>query len=43
MAGETYDDERKGAPDEFLSHPKWHRFLVAIAGPFMNILLAVIF
>ncbi len=42
MAGEVYDEERKGSPDEFLSHPKWHRFLVAIAGPFMNILLAVI-
>lgn len=42
MAGETFDEECKGAPDEFLSHPKWHRFLVAVAGPFMNILLAVI-
>jgi regulator of sigma E protease len=41
MAGETFDDERQGAPDEFLSHPKWHRFLVAIAGPFMNVVLAV--
>jgi regulator of sigma E protease len=41
MAGETYDDERKGAEDEFLSHPKWHRFLVAVAGPLMNIALAV--
>jgi regulator of sigma E protease len=41
MAGETYDDERQGDPDEFLSHPKWHRFLVAAAGPCMNILLAV--
>lgn len=41
MAGETYDEERKGEPDEFLSHPKWHRFLVAVAGPFMNIMLAV--
>ena len=41
MAGETFDEERKGEPDEFLSHPKWHRFLVAVAGPFMNILLAV--
>ena len=41
MAGETFDEERKGDPDEFLSHPKWHRFLVAVAGPFMNILLAV--
>lgn len=42
MAGETFDEERKGAPDEFLSHPKWHRFLVALSGPFMNILLAVV-
>jgi len=41
MAGETYDSEREGAPDEFLSHPRWHRFLVAISGPLMNILLAV--
>ena len=41
MAGETYDEERKGEPEEFLSHPKWHRFLVAVSGPFMNILLAV--
>jgi regulator of sigma E protease len=41
MAGEAYG-EQKGAPDEFLSHPKWHRFLVAVAGPMMNILLAVL-
>src|SRR5512139_1414299 len=41
MAGETFDQERQGEPDEFLSHPKLHRFLVAVAGPFMNILLAV--
>jgi regulator of sigma E protease len=42
MAGETFDEDRKGEPDEFLSHPKWHRFLVAVSGPFMNILLAVV-
>ncbi len=41
MAGEAFGEERQGAPDEFLSHPKWHRFLVALAGPVMNILLAV--
>lgn len=41
MAGETFDDERRGAADEFLSHPKWHRFLVALAGPTMNIGLAI--
>ena len=42
MAGENYDEDRKGAPDEFLSRPKSHRFLVAIAGPCMNILLAIV-
>lgn len=42
MAGETYDTERDGAPDEFLSHPRWHRFLVAVTGPLMNICLAVV-
>src|SRR5512136_1198527 len=41
MAGETFDESRQGAPDEFLSHPKRHRFLVALAGPFMNIILAI--
>ena len=41
MAGETFDEERQGSPDEFQSHPRWHRFLVAIAGPFMNVVLAV--
>jgi len=42
MAGETPYDEPSGSEDEFLSHPKWHRFLVALAGPFMNITLAVV-
>src|SRR5512135_633236 len=42
MAGEAFDEDRQGAPDEFLSHPKWHRLLVALAGPVMNILLAVV-
>jgi regulator of sigma E protease len=42
MAGENIGDERMGAPDEFLSHPKWHRFLVAVAGPVMNIIVALL-
>jgi len=42
MAGEAFDEERQGTPDEFLSHPRWHRFLVALSGPFMNIVLAVV-
>src|SRR5947209_18688374 len=40
MSGENPMDERTGDPGEFLSHPKWQRFVVAIAGPTMNILLA---
>src|SRR6187401_2575268 len=42
MAGETTADERQGAPDEFLSKSKWVRFQVYLAGPAMNVLLAVI-
>jgi regulator of sigma E protease len=41
MSGENPMDERTGDPREFLSHPRWHRFLIAIAGPSMNILLAI--
>jgi regulator of sigma E protease len=41
MSGENPMDERTNDPGEFLSHPRWHRFLIAIAGPFMNIMLAV--
>ena len=42
MSGENPLDERTGDPREFLSHSRWHRFLIAIAGPTMNILLAVV-
>jgi regulator of sigma E protease len=41
MSGENPMDERTGDPREFLSHPRWHRFIIAIAGPMMNILLAI--
>jgi regulator of sigma E protease len=41
MSGENPMDERTGDPAEFLSHSRWHRFLIAIAGPAMNILLAI--
>ena len=41
MSGENPMDERTGDPGEFLSHPRWQRFVIAIAGPFMNIVLAV--
>ncbi len=41
MSGENPMDTRTGDQREFMSHPRWHRFLIAAAGPFMNILLAV--
>jgi regulator of sigma E protease len=40
MAGDNPVEERSGAPDEFLSKPRWVRVLIAIAGPAMNIVLA---
>jgi regulator of sigma E protease len=42
MSGENPMDDRTGDPAEFMSHPRWHRFLIAIAGPSMNILLAIV-
>jgi regulator of sigma E protease len=42
LAGETVEDAQTGAPDEFLSKSKWVRFQVYVAGPVMNILLALI-
>src|SRR5450759_560886 len=42
MAGENPLESRSGAPDEFMSHPRWQRFVIAVAGPAMNILLAVV-
>ena len=42
MAGENPDDPHTGADDEFLAKSKWQRFQILIAGPAMNILLAVV-
>jgi regulator of sigma E protease len=42
MAGETPDDPRSGAADEFLSKTKWQRFQILIMGPVMNIVLALV-
>jgi regulator of sigma E protease len=41
ITGAGVDSEATGAPDEFLSKPKWQRFLILFAGPFMNLLIAV--
>lgn len=42
MSGENPMEERTGDPGEFTSHPRWQRFLIAIAGPAMNIILAIV-
>jgi regulator of sigma E protease len=40
MAGESPEETRTGAPDEFLSKSKWERFQVLVMGPIMNLALA---
>jgi regulator of sigma E protease len=42
LAGETAEDKPSGDPTEFLSKSKWVRFQVYLAGPIMNIGLALI-
>jgi regulator of sigma E protease len=42
LAGETVQDQRTGEPDEFLSKSKWVRFQVYLAGPVMNLGLALV-
>ena len=43
MAGDNPEEGRSGDPDEFLSRPKWQRFLILLAGPGMNLVIAVAF
>ena len=42
MAGFSPDDRLEGKDDEFLSKTKWQRFQILIAGPAMNVILAVV-
>src|SRR5205807_2195966 len=42
MAGDNPTEERKGDPDEFLSKPRWQRAIIAVAGPTMNIVMAIV-
>jgi regulator of sigma E protease len=42
MAGDNPAEERTGEPFEFLSRPRWQRFIIAIAGPAANILLTFV-
>ena len=43
MAGDSPEENVPGNPDEFLSKPKWQRFLILVAGPAMNVLIAIVF
>jgi regulator of sigma E protease len=42
MAGDDPSAERHGDPGEFLSKPRWQRFVIVVMGPVMNILLALV-
>ena len=41
MAGEQATDEDIDDPRAFLAKPRWQRLIIAFAGPFMNIVLAI--
>ncbi len=41
MAGDTPEENKPQNPDEFLSKPKWQRFLILLAGPLMNLFIAI--
>ena len=41
MAGEQIGDEHAGDPGSLLGKPRWQRLIIAFAGPFMNVALAV--
>jgi regulator of sigma E protease len=41
MAGEQVTDEGVDDPRSFLAKPRWQRLVIAFAGPFMNVVLAV--
>src|SRR5579872_1940049 len=41
MAGEQVTDENTDDPRSFLAKPRWQRLIIAFAGPFMNMVLAV--
>lgn len=43
MAGDTPEENVPANPEEFLSKPKWQRFLILFAGPFMNLFIAIAF
>jgi regulator of sigma E protease len=42
MAGDDPSETRQGDGGEFLSQPRWKRFVIVVMGPAMNVLLAVV-
>ncbi len=42
MAGEDPSEPSQNDPGEFFAHPRWQRFFIAIMGPAMNVLTAVL-
>jgi regulator of sigma E protease len=42
MSGEQPGDEAASDPLAFLAKPRWQRLIIAFAGPFMNVILAVV-
>jgi regulator of sigma E protease len=42
MAGDDPSEVREGDPDEFLAKPRWQRFIIAVMGPTMNVLMAIL-
>jgi regulator of sigma E protease len=41
MTGEQPGDDNADDPNSFLAKPRWQRLIIAFAGPFMNVVLAV--
>mgnify|MGYP001137932042 CR=1 FL=1 len=42
MQGEQPGDQASADPRSFLAKPRWQRLIIALAGPFMNVVLAVV-
>jgi regulator of sigma E protease len=42
MSGEAPGEKKTGDPGEFISHPRWQRVLIGLAGPIANFLLALV-
>jgi regulator of sigma E protease len=41
MAGEQASDDHLDDPRSFMAKPRWQRLIIAAAGPFMNVVLAI--